>query len=57
MAKRAEKVTELKIERPPRAKLSAAESLKRMEAFGRRKEQFVAAVRKSKDRGLPTRSA
>jgi hypothetical protein len=51
--KRAEKVSELQIERPPRAKLSPAESLKRMKGFDRRKEQFVAAVRKSKDRSLP----
>ena len=50
MAKRAQKVSELKIERPRRAKLAPAESLKRMEAFNRRKEQFVAAVRKGKDR-------
>jgi hypothetical protein len=53
MAKRAEKVSELQIERPPRAKLSAAESLKRMEGFDRRREQFVAAIRKSKNRDLP----
>jgi hypothetical protein len=50
MAKRAHKVSELKIERPERAKLAPVESLKRMEAFNRRKEQFVAVVRKSKDR-------
>lgn len=53
MAKRAEKVTELQIERLPRAKLSAAESLKRMKGFDRRKDQFVTAVRKSKGRSLP----
>lgn len=52
MAKRAQKVTELKMQRPRRAKLAAAESLKRMEAFNRRKEQFVAAVRKGKDRAV-----
>ena len=52
MAKRAQKVSELKIERPRRAKLAPAKSLKRMEAFNRRKEQFVAAVRKGKDRTL-----
>jgi hypothetical protein len=49
MAKRAEKISELQIERPPRAKLSPAESLKRMKAFDRRRGQFVAAVGKSKD--------
>ena len=52
MAKRVHKVSELKIERPQRAKLSPAESLKRLEAFTRRKDQFVAAVRKSKDRSV-----
>jgi hypothetical protein len=52
MTKRAQKVTELKGERPQRAKLAPAESLKRMEAFNRRKGEFVTAVRKSKDRTL-----
>ena len=52
MAKRAQKVSELKIERPHRAKLAPAESLKRMEAFNRRKEQFVAAIQKGKDRAV-----
>ena len=36
-----------------RAKLSAEESLKRMEEFPERKEQFVAAVRKGKNRSVP----
>jgi hypothetical protein len=36
-----------------RAKLSAAESLKRMEEFPERKEDFVAAVRKGKNRSVP----
>jgi hypothetical protein len=39
--------------RMKRAKLTAEESLKRMEAFPVRKEQFVAAVRKNKDRSVP----
>ncbi len=43
--------------RPPqrakRAKLTADESLKRMQEFPKRKEQLVAAVRKGKDRGVP----
>ena len=43
---------EVRVERPKRAKLSAEESLRRMEAFDERKEQIVAAVRKSKGRGL-----
>ncbi len=48
MAKKLKDVQELKIERPKRAKLSEEETLKRMEAFGERKEQFVASVRKGK---------
>ena len=35
-----------------RAKLTAEESLKRLEDFDKRKEQFVATVRKSQDRGV-----
>ena len=38
----------LKVERPKRAKLSEEETLKRMESFDERKEQFVASVRKGK---------
>lgn len=45
-------VQEVKIQRPKRANLTAEELLKRMEAFSKRKEQIVAAVRKSKDRSL-----
>ncbi len=48
MAKRLKDLKELKIERPPRIKLSAEESLKRTQEFDKRKEQFIAAVRKSK---------
>lgn len=47
-----QEVQEVKIQRPRRAKLTAEESLRRMEAFPERKEQIVAAVRKSKDRSL-----
>ena len=36
----------VKIKRPPRAKLSAKESLKRTQEFENRKEQFIATVRK-----------
>jgi hypothetical protein len=43
---------EVRVERPKRARLSSEESLKRMDAFPERKEQIVAAVRKSKNRGL-----
>ncbi len=48
MAKRLKDLKELKIERPPRIKLSAEEALKRTQEFDKRKEQFIAAVRKSK---------
>ena len=36
-----------------RHKLSAEESLKRMKEFDKRKERFIAAIRKSKNRSLP----
>jgi hypothetical protein len=48
MAKRLRDLKELKIERPPRVKLSSKESLKRTQEFDKRKERFIAAVRKSK---------
>jgi hypothetical protein len=38
--------------RPQRRKLSAEESLQRMKEFDQRKEAFIAAHRKSKDRGV-----
>jgi hypothetical protein len=38
--------------RPKRVKLSAKESLRRTEDFDKRKESFIAAVRKGTDRGL-----
>jgi len=47
-----QEVQEVKVQRPKRAKLTAEESLKRMEAFPERKEKIVAAVRKSKSRGV-----
>lgn len=47
-------VQEVRVQRPRRAKLTAEEALKRMEAFPERKEQIVAAVRKSKNRGVPS---
>ncbi len=37
-----------------RRKLSSGESLQRMKEFDKRKESFIAALRKSKDRGLPS---
>ena len=38
--------------RPQRRKLTAEESLQRMKEFDKRKEAFIAALRKSKDRGV-----
>jgi hypothetical protein len=49
MARRLKDLKELKIERPPRLKLSAKESLKRTQDFEKRKEQFIATVRKGKN--------
>ena len=43
----------LPAQRTERGKLTAAESLKRLQEFAKRKEQFVAAVRKGKDRSVP----
>ena len=39
--------------RASRAKLTALESLKRLEEFPERKEHFVGIVRKGKDRSVP----
>jgi hypothetical protein len=39
--------------RAQRIKLAPEESLKRMQAFDKRKEAFVAAVRKGKNRSVP----
>ena len=49
MAKRLKDLKELKIERPPRIKLTAKESLKRTQEFDQRREKFIAAVRKGKN--------
>ena len=38
---------EVRILRPAKARLSPEESLRRMESFDERKEQIIAAVRKS----------
>ena len=43
--KRAEAAT---VTRPPRAEVSAEESLRRMESFWERKDQFIASIRKGK---------
>jgi hypothetical protein len=49
MSKKLKKIEELKIERPQRAKLTADESLKRMQSFPKRKEKIVAAIREGKN--------
>lgn len=49
MAKRFKDIKEIKIERPPRAKLSEKEVLKRMEDFPKRKEKFIATIRAGKN--------
>jgi len=38
----------IRIERPEREQVSREEALKRVKAFGRRKEKLVAAIRKGK---------
>ena len=38
--------------KPRRTKLSANESLKRVQAFAQRKKQFLARIRKNKNRSL-----
>jgi hypothetical protein len=48
LTKRVKDSKEIKIERPPRAKLSAEDSLKRMQEFDKRRERFIASIRKSK---------
>jgi len=45
---KSEEVEEWVIKRPPRAKLSPEEVRKRMEEFPKRKEAFIASVRKGK---------
>ncbi len=52
MSKVATKEQSVQAERPKRVKLTAEESLKRLEAFPERKDEIIAAVRKSKGRSL-----
>jgi hypothetical protein len=52
MAKRKKQGRAAPAQREGRAKLTAEESLKRMQEFAKRKEQFIASVRKGKDRGV-----
>ncbi len=50
--KRAKDIKDLKVERPPRAKVSEKEALKRMKEFSKRKEQFLAIARTGKSRSV-----
>ena len=52
MVKKRERAQESTFQRPKRAKLSGKESLKRMREFSKRKENFIAAVRKGKNRSV-----
>jgi hypothetical protein len=52
MAKKQKRSESLEVKRPGRAKLSAKESLRRLQEFAKRKEQLVAAVRKGKGPGV-----
>jgi hypothetical protein len=49
MAKRLKDIKEIRIDRPPKAKLTAKESLKRMDEFPKRKEKFIATIRAGKN--------
>lgn len=49
MAKRLKDVKDLKIQRPGRARVDTKDTVRRMKEFSKRKEQFVASVRKSAD--------
>lgn len=46
--KKSKAIKEIKIERPPRAVITAKEALKRMKEFSKRKEKFIATVRTGK---------
>ena len=49
MAKKTEESKTPKMKRRQRVKVSAKEALKRMQAFGKRREKFIAAIREGKD--------
>jgi hypothetical protein len=49
MAKQPEDSKEGKRKHQKRIKLSVKEALKRMQAFGKRREKFIAAIREGKD--------
>jgi hypothetical protein len=46
--KKLKAVQELKVQRPPRARVTAKEALKRMKEFSKRKENFLATARAGK---------
>jgi hypothetical protein len=52
VARKQKKIDEIQIRRLERAKLSAEESLKRMEEFPKRREKFIASIRKGKRSSL-----
>ncbi|MDQ3323829.1 MAG: hypothetical protein M3525_15550 [Acidobacteriota bacterium] len=47
-------VREIEIKRPPRAKLSEKEVIKRMETIDEQREKLLATARKSKNGNLPS---
>ena len=49
MVKKPEESKAVKRKRRQRVKVSAQEALKRMQAFGKRREKFIAAVREGRD--------
>jgi hypothetical protein len=49
MTEKASVVREVKVERPEPVKLSAKESIKRPKEFDKRKEKFIATIRKGKN--------
>jgi hypothetical protein len=52
MMKRMKQVKEIKIERLKREKVSREEALRRMKAFPKRRDKFIAAVREGSRRNL-----
>jgi hypothetical protein len=49
MAKKRKETKAGKIQQPKRVKLSAKAALQRMQAFGKRREKFIAAIREGQD--------
>ena len=49
MAKKRRGTKAGKIQQPKRVKLSAKAALQRMQAFGKRREKFIAVIREGKD--------